>query len=102
METGEFNIREVVDIRMTEHEDFVAEEGFTSSKEFLSFLYQYKGADVRRSMAGKPEEEQMKRLQDEIDTLMKDMTLEKGRKMLKEAGVIIFSGWDMNSALMFV
>lgn len=101
VETGEFNIRDIVDIRMTEHEDFAADDGFASSGEFLSFLYQYKGAHVRRSMAGRSKEEQMRRLQDEIDALMKDMTPKKGRKILKEAGVIIFSGWDINSTLLF-
>lgn len=32
---------------------------------------------------------------------MKEMTPEKGRQLLKEAGVLLYSGWDMKSALLF-
>lgn len=33
--------------------------------------------------------------------MMREMTPEKGRQLLKEAGVLLYSGWDMNSALLF-
>lgn len=32
---------------------------------------------------------------------MEEMTPEKGRQLLKEVGVLLYSRWDMNSALLF-
>lgn len=40
-------------------------------------------------------------MQEEVDLYKREMALEKGRQILKDVGVLIYSGWDMRSALLF-
>lgn len=99
--TGQLNVREVANIRFLEHEDFIADSDFIASKEFTTFLYQYKGSQIRNNMRNSEEEKQLQKLQEEMDLVMREMTPEKGRQLLKDHGVLLYSGWDMNSALLF-
>lgn len=43
----------------------------------------------------------LKELQHEIDREMKHMTTERGRELLKEVGVMLLSGWDISSTIVF-
>ncbi|XP_059067618.1 uncharacterized protein LOC131858403 [Cryptomeria japonica] len=61
----------------------------------------YKGTLVKANTEGNTKEEKLKILQEEIDQAMKEMTLERGRLLLKDARILIYSGWDMRSALLF-
>lgn len=91
----------MADIRFLEHEDFIADSDFIASKEFTAFLYQHKGSQIRNNMRNSKEEQKLQNLQEEMDLVMREMTPEKGRQLLKEAGVLLYSRWDMNSALLF-
>lgn len=74
---------------------------FIHTKEFYTFLCQHKGALVRANTEGNPEEEMLGILQEKVDQAMKEMMSERGMLLLKDAGVLIYSGWDMRSALLF-
>lgn len=40
-------------------------------------------------------------LKGEVEKEISQMTLERGRKLLEDGGVLIFLGWDLNSTLVF-
>lgn len=98
---GQYNVQEIGDIRLLEHEDFIADNDFISSKEFNTFLCQHKGIQIRDIMKEKTEEKKVQILQEEVDQSMREMTPKKGRQLLNNAGVLIYSGWDMRSAFLF-
>lgn len=99
--TRQYNVQEIGDIILLEHEDFIADNDFISSKEFNTFLCQHKGKKIRDVMKEKIEEEKILKLQEEVHLAMREMTPENGRQLLKDVGVLIYSGWDMRSALLF-
>lgn len=57
--TGQYNVQEIGDIRLLEHEDFIVDNDFISSKEFNTFLCQHKRMQIRDVMKGKIEEEKI-------------------------------------------
>lgn len=66
-------------------------------------MYKYKGEQVRKGVDITPTNESrlMQELQKSIDSQMSKMTLERGRELLQEDGVMIFLGWDISFVIIF-
>lgn len=82
-----------VDVRLEEHNSFVFAEEFIKSKEFKSFLYHFKGKRLREAMpevTPENEAEMLRKLKADINSKLEGMTPQRGRKLLIEAGIIIF------------
>lgn len=92
------------DSRLEEHSTFVADDAFVKSKEFKSFLYNFKGKRLRESIphiTPKNEAELLKRLKEDIEAELVTMTPQKGRQLLEKVGVILFPGWDLSASFIF-
>lgn len=90
--------------RLEEHFGFVADDVFVKSKEFKSFLYNFKGRRLRESIphiTPENEAELLKRLKEDIEAKLVTMTPPKGRQLLAEARVILFLGWDLSVSFVF-
>lgn len=82
----------------------MADDEFVKSPEFKAFLYKQKGKSIRElveSITPSNAEQLLNNLKSSMEREMKDMTLEKGRKLLEDAGVMIFPRLDLNYALVF-
>lgn len=93
-----------VDDRMIEHATFVSDDQFIKSKEFKSFLYHFKGKKLRESVPNITPENQAemkRRLKEDINAEVDNMTPQKGRQLLVEAGIIVFLGWDLSASFVF-
>lgn len=89
---------------MIEHTTFVSNDQFIKSKEFKSFLYHFKGKKLREAVPNitlENEAEMKWRLKEDINAEVENMIPQKGRKLLVEAGIILFPGWDLSASFVF-
>lgn len=89
---------------LEEFSNFVADDVFIHSKKFKTFLYNFKGKNLRDSIPNimpDNEAELLKKLKEEIDVEITTMNPQKGRQLLTEVGVILFLGWDLSASFIF-
>lgn len=92
------------DPRQLACDTLIYDDDFIASLEFMSFLYRIKGKSIKENVdeVNTSNERQLSvTLENEVAQEMDLMTPKKGRKLLKDVNVLIFPGWDMNSALIF-
>lgn len=92
------------DARLEEHTSFVSDDEFVKSMEFKSFLYHFKGNKLRDEMPDvTPENEakMLRKLKDQINSKLENMTPQRGRQLLVEAGIILFPGRDLSAYSIF-
>lgn len=83
---------------------FISDDQFIKTSKFKSFLYKLKGKALRETVdtiIDNNKGQLLGTLKMDVDHEMETMTLEKGRKFLKDASVLIFHGWDLKSTLVF-
>lgn len=104
--TRELSVEESgeADARHIEYRSFVLDDEFINSPEFKSFLYKQKGKEIRENVddvTRENEEQLLNQLRKCVDDELIGMTPKKGRKMLENAGVMIFPELDLNFTLVF-
>lgn len=86
------------------YKSFVSDDQFIRSPKFKSLLYKKKGKAIRESVIDitpSNENQILSKLKMDVKNEMKNMTPERGRKLLEESHVMIFPSLDLNSALFF-
>lgn len=84
-----------IDARLEEHSTFESNDVFVKSKEFRTFLYQFKAKRLRDAIPGitpDNEAELTRRLKAKIDAEMAVMTPQRGRQFFSKVRIILFPG----------
>ena len=92
------------DERILESRFFLNDDSSIKSKEFIVVLYKHKGKLLRLSIPNispRNEQELMSNIKEDIKREAEHMTLERGRQLLNEVGVMALPSWELSASYIF-